>query len=132
MNGKEFLESKGWTKDSPTVGGAFWMGMVEILEEYYQHKSKAENLQSVEQTDNKMEIYLLEQDLNNGYDTYDSVVVIAENEDEARKIHPGGEYEQDFYDWVQFNQIDQIKVTHIGTATEEQKKGVLLASFNAG
>ena len=33
-----------------------------------------------------MKIYLLEQDLNNGYDTYDSVVVIAENENEARKI----------------------------------------------
>ena len=101
-----------------------------------------------------MEIYLLEQDLNNGYDIYDSVVVIAENEDEARKIHPssfvthitndkwmgtysggsniGGEYEQDSYDWVRFDQIDQIKVTHIGTATEEQEKGVLLASFNAG
>lgn len=44
MNAKEFLEAKGWSKDSPTVGGAFWMGMVEILEEYYQHKSKAENL----------------------------------------------------------------------------------------
>lgn len=101
-----------------------------------------------------MEIYLLEQDLNSGYDTYDSVVVIAENEDEARKIHPssfvthiknskwmgtysgglkiGGEYEQLSSDWVKFDQIEQIKVTHIGTATEEQKKGVLLASFNAG
>ena len=44
MDAKEFLENKGWSKDSPTVGGAFWMGMVEILEEYYQHKIKAENL----------------------------------------------------------------------------------------
>ena len=44
MDAKEFLENKGWLKDSPTVGGAFWMGMVEILEEYYQHKTKAENL----------------------------------------------------------------------------------------
>lgn len=35
-----------------------------------------------------MEIYLLEQDWNNDYDTYDSVVVIAENEAEARLIHP--------------------------------------------
>ena len=35
-----------------------------------------------------MEIYLLEQDLNNGYDTYKSVIVIAENEDEAREISP--------------------------------------------
>lgn len=101
-----------------------------------------------------MEIYLLEQSLNNESDTYDSAVVIAENESEARKMHPspfvthitnnkwmgtyssgsntGGEYKHHSYDWVQFNQIDQIKVTHIGTATEKQKKGVLLASFNTG
>lgn len=101
-----------------------------------------------------MEIYLLEQDLNNEYDTYDSAVVIAENEDEARKIHPssfvthitndkwmgtltggpniGGEYEERSNDWVRFDQIKQIMVTHIGKANEEQKKGVLLASFNAG
>ena len=97
-----------------------------------------------------MKIYLLKQDLNNGYDTYDSVVVIAENENEARKIHPsefvthikdgnwmgtyakGGEYENNGYDWVDLDQIDQIKVTYIGEATDEQEKGVLLASFNAG
>lgn len=104
-----------------------------------------------------MEIYLLEQDLNNGYDTYDSVIVIAENEQEARKIHPfkfithikdgkwiakwnlspeeddeDNEYEKNSGDWVDVSQIHQIKVTHVGTALDNQKKGVLLASFNAG
>lgn len=97
-----------------------------------------------------MEIYLLEQDLNNDYDTYDSMVVIAENKEEAINIHPsefvthkkdgswmgtytaGGEYKQDACGWVEFNRINEIKVMHIGTATDQQEKGVLLASFNAG
>ena len=100
-----------------------------------------------------MKIYLLEQNINTGYGTYNSVVVIAKNKKEARKIHPSSyvthitdnewmgtryweqtedEYEYCLHDWVGASQIDKIKVTHIGTATEEQKKGVLLASFNAG
>lgn len=41
-----------------------------------------------------MKIYLISQDTNPGYDTYDSAVVCAENEQQAQKIHPkGGEYE---------------------------------------
>lgn len=97
-----------------------------------------------------MNIYLLEQDLNNGYDTYDSCVVIAESEEAARNIHPssfvthvkdgkwmgtytkGGEYEQDSYDWVPYSRIDEIKVTLIGTALESKEPGVVCASFNAG
>ena len=35
-----------------------------------------------------MKIYKLSQDLNDGYDAYDSFIVIAKNEDEARLIHP--------------------------------------------
>lgn len=43
-----------------------------------------------------------------------------------------GEYENNGYDWVNVDQIDQIKVTYIGEATDKQEKGVLLASYNAG
>ena len=79
-----------------------------------------------------MNIYLLEQEINTGYDTYDSCVVIAENENDARQIHPsdfvthvtdnkwmgtysggnkiGDEYEQSGYDWVEYSQISEIKV----------------------
>ena len=97
-----------------------------------------------------MKIYLLSQDIVTGYDTYDSAVVIAENEDEARKIHPnslvthitngqwmgtysgGGEYENKFFEWVRCSDIDKISVTYIGEADTRQQKGVVLASFNAG
>jgi len=101
-----------------------------------------------------MEIFLLKQEINRDYGTYNSVVVIAENEEEARKIHPsrfvthvsnnewmgtfsmgqnkGVEYRTWDNKWVRFDQIGELIVTHVGTATAEQKKGVLLSSFNAG
>ena len=91
-------------------------------------------------------IYLVSQDINNDYDTYDSMVVIAKNEDEARKTNPCGYY---FYDeewidiipngivtkehgdqWVAAEDINKLKVRLIGTT--ENKYGVVLKSFNAG
>ncbi len=35
-----------------------------------------------------MNIYLLKQDINNEYNTYDSFVAVAESEDDARTIYP--------------------------------------------
>lgn len=37
-----------------------------------------------------MKVYLISQDVNKGYETYDSAVVIAESEDMAKAIHPAG------------------------------------------
>ena len=100
-----------------------------------------------------MKIYKLEQDIVNGYDTYDSCVVIAESKEDARKIHPseyithikegkwmgtysqGGEYETENNEhstWVHFEDIDQIIVTCLGTAKKGIKRGVVIASFHAG
>jgi hypothetical protein len=97
-----------------------------------------------------MNIYKVEQYINNDYDTYDSFVVIAETEQEARETPPspftthhhdgewygsfdgGGEYWRDGQDWVEFDQIDKLIVTMIGIAAEDQHKGVVVASFNAG
>ena len=97
-----------------------------------------------------MKIYLLSQDFVSGYDTYDSAIVIAENEDEARKIHPneyvthvtndqwmenysgGEEYKNEPHDGVKYSDIDKISVKYIGEASKEQRKGLVLASFNAG
>lgn len=97
-----------------------------------------------------MNIYLLEQNLNNGYDTYDRCVVAAINESAARNTHPspfvthvkdgkwmgtyieGGEYEIEGNDWVEYSQIDQINVTLIGVANKDFGKAVICSSFNAG
>ena len=100
-----------------------------------------------------MKLYLISQDRNDGYDTFDSAVVAAENEQKAREIYPssfvthvsngkwmgtysggaskGQEYDQDdSYDWVSFKDIDCIDVEYLGETDKE--KGLVLASFNAG
>lgn len=106
-----------------------------------------------------MKLYLLKQYINNDYDTFDSCVVAAENEDDARTIHPiselnewmkeSQEYHYDNYytldengkvkierirnesfDWVRFHERDKIEVEYLGDT--HLKRGVICASFNAG
>lgn len=97
-----------------------------------------------------MKIFKLEQDWVDGYDTYDSCVVIAENEEEAITIHPsdfvthikdnkwmgtsynGEEYETGNNSWVHVEDLDKIKVTYLGEAKLSSKKGVVCSSFNPG
>jgi len=81
-----------------------------------------------------MKIYKIEQNVDNGYDTYDSAIVCAESEEEAKKIHPSGDGETQAkatkYDcWCG---LKDVNVEYLGEAKEELKKGVIVASFNAG
>ena len=85
-----------------------------------------------------MNIYLLRQDINRDWETYDSAIVSAENEDEARNIHPQlivDKFTKDvwenseYYGWVRRDQIHLIKVKLIGKSFVE--KGLVLASFRA-
>ncbi len=99
-----------------------------------------------------MNLYLISQNVECGYDTYDSVVVAAESEDDARNIHPDypdfvthvkgnkwmgtytksdEEYDNDWSgSWPRYCDIGKIKVRYLGSTN--QKRGVILASFNAG
>lgn len=83
-----------------------------------------------------MNLYLLSQSDNTGYDTYDSCVIAAKNEAEARKMHPDGstpveKWAEDIWDeWAK--QPDQVEVKLIGKAVKGTEVGVILASFNAG
>lgn len=99
-----------------------------------------------------MNLYLISQDINNGYDTYDSAVVAANSPKDARDIHPssfvthvtncqwmgtysagrnaGKEYENEASSWVKYSDIECVEVKYLGRTTEE--KGLILASFNAG
>lgn len=81
-----------------------------------------------------MNLYLLTQDTNTGYDTFDSCVVVAETEDQARLIHP-----EERVNWLHKHNNcwpdtpDQVQVQLIGTASPGLDAGkVLCASFNAG
>lgn len=74
-----------------------------------------------------MKLYLISQDSNNNYDTYDSAVVAARNAEEAKKTKIGdiGPYGS----WVS---PSKVEVKLIGTAVKGTEEGVLLGSFNAG
>ena len=93
-----------------------------------------------------MNIYKISQTVNDDWDTYDSAVVAAENEEEAKKINPDKYAEEEWWNdnyklgyyrlgytsgsWC-FT-LEQVKVELIGVAKEGTKKGVIVASFNAG
>ena len=79
-----------------------------------------------------MNIYLVEQDVNNGYDTYDAFVCFAESEDDARKMPPSSyvsEWRSLKDEWVDNPAL--LKVTLLGKSDSTEAK-VVLASFNAG
>lgn len=95
-----------------------------------------------------MNIYKISQTVNVGYDTYDSAVVVAENELEAAKIHPFGLgvlgfnkitckydkpwYESDTEDWSWASRLEDVKVELIGTTDLFTEPCIIIASFNAG
>ena len=74
-----------------------------------------------------MKLYLLTQSVNNGYD---SCIVCAKNEADAKTITPDGkELTSMFSDWAK---PEDVTCEEIGTANKAQVRGVILASFNAG
>lgn len=78
-----------------------------------------------------MKLWKISQTANDGYDTYDSAVVAAETEDEARLMHPdGGALRNSLYDsWVRHP--EDVKVEYLAYAVGLDA-GIILASFNAG
>jgi len=83
-----------------------------------------------------MNLYLLTQNEVGGYDTYDSCVVAAETEEEAKKIHPSDYVRNNAYDWGKdgtwASSPESVSADLIGIAAEGTETGVILASFNAG
>lgn len=79
-----------------------------------------------------MNLYLIQQNANDDYETYDSAVVAAPDEETARNMDPSnGEpmtWGRDYCTWC--SKASQVHVTLIGTT--ELPQGVVCASFNAG
>lgn len=91
-----------------------------------------------------MNIYKMSQRIITNYCYYESIVVAAESEAEARNIHPDENvthnrdgnwfcndeiYNDD--EWVPATRTDEINVEHIGIALPGIKKGILNVSFSA-
>ena len=79
-----------------------------------------------------MNIYLLEQNINRGYDTYDSFVCIAKTEEEAKNTMPSEELKWGaaYSPWA--NRPSDVKAIKIGTADSAVTAGIVCSSFNAG
>lgn len=87
-----------------------------------------------------MKLWLIKADTS-GYDVYSDAVVLAETEEEAKRIHPGGELYDDWLEkedsfadsWVSSPQ--EVTATYLGEASPDFKaenNGVVCASFHAG
>lgn len=80
-----------------------------------------------------LNLYRISQDINDGWDTFDSAVVVAESEDAARLIHPSGQalcYGTTEYGWVT---PDLVTVEYLGPYMGGHDSGrIVCASFNAG
>ena len=83
-----------------------------------------------------MNLYLLLQNDNRGYDTYDSLVVAAISSEDASQIGPSEDYFREqgsyHYDRTWARSPESVKVTLIGVAIEGTERGIILTSFNAG
>ena len=79
-----------------------------------------------------MNIYLISQRTNRSYDTYDSAVVTAVDEEAARNTHPSGrDWNGRSNIWGPWCDAKDVKVELLGEALREDS-GVLCSSFNAG
>jgi hypothetical protein len=81
-----------------------------------------------------MKLWLISQEVYKGYDTFDSAVVAAETEEEAKMIHPADGLPLDterFWDgWA--DTADEVSCELLGEAKPGTESGVICASFNAG
>ncbi len=94
-----------------------------------------------------MNIYLITQETNIGYDTFDSAVVIADNEEQASKVNPlsvtypkdnnisdteeDGTFIKRSSSWAR--NAKDVKVKLLGSYLGEEKRAVaIVSSYNAG
>jgi len=82
-----------------------------------------------------MNLYLISQNKNVNYDTFDSAIVAARTNKEARMIHPDGDddWDSEKDSWYgSWTSAENVKAELIGVAKKGTTKGVVLASYNAG
>ncbi len=78
-----------------------------------------------------MNLYLLTQNENRGYDTHDSMIVSANSKEEAKQMLPYGDTKWGYTYSTWASKPENVQVTLIGTAIDNISE-VKLASFNAG
>ncbi|WP_428739451.1 hypothetical protein [Sulfurimonas sp.] len=77
-----------------------------------------------------MNIYLVDRGFRD-MDAYDSFVCIAENEEDARNMHPNNCWAECYLyqDWCTKEECKDLQVTLLGVSIENEAR-VVLASYN--
>jgi hypothetical protein len=86
-----------------------------------------------------MNLYLLTQKDNINYDMFDGMVVAAESEESARKLHPLSEENKKFWEdrgeyWksgVWANSSENVLVKYLGKADPSLEEEIILTSYVA-
>lgn len=81
----------------------------------------------------KTKLWLLTQNVNIDNDTYDSCVVAADTEEDAKRIHPSKWQHEPPWDgcsWV--NEPDEVRAREIGITEAYVPGAIVISSFNAG
>ena len=78
-----------------------------------------------------MKLYRITQNINNWYDTYDSCIVIAENEEEARNNNLQFDDER-WWIWVKESEKYKLQIELLWELMSWEETWVILSSFNAG
>lgn len=74
-----------------------------------------------------LNIYYIYQDENTNVNTYHAAVVVAASEDDARNIHPDGDWDR-VDSWC-YNPED-VKVRLMGSADDSWATGMVLSSYS--
>jgi hypothetical protein len=82
-----------------------------------------------------MKLFLLSRIDDGGWDTYDSAVVAAPDEETARNMNPANGDPMDWgsrrhNSWCAAPEL--VEVSYLGEAVETQQQDIICASFNAG
>jgi hypothetical protein len=76
-----------------------------------------------------MKLYRISQTANSNLDTYDSAIVCAKDEEEARYINPDCGWDE--YPMAWCKSPDQVTVELIGIAVPGVPPGIVLERYNA-
>lgn len=82
-----------------------------------------------------MNLYLIFQHHNRGYNTYDGAVVVAENADIAKRMHPSSgelDVKPTMFSGNDWADPEYVNVVYLGKADIIDERKVICASFNAG
>jgi len=125
MNGDEYNEFRQLNGSHTSYINSLTSYIGGELPKEYTINEKKLNIYEISRDDDSWEYYC---------GCYDSAIIYAENEEDARNIHPDGylaSYEKNKGSWLRdWVKPEDVNVIFLGIAKNDAKRGVILASYN--